>query len=213
MNHLRLPTSVPTFALNEVKCLLIAVRSSSIRSRKFERRSGPSLITPSTTRATAFSQGVELLVVLPGAELEIRDVLAPQAAPGLALGRDGRRGEDAAADQVEERRGELERARLAALSQQRRHEGGRRSRSAAPARTRGRSRTSARGRRTRRPRRRRGTPGSCRAGAGRGRSATDAPSRGRCAPGPSRTRRRRPSPRRRSSPGRCPRRHACLPSS
>ena len=39
-----------------------------------------------------------------------------------ALGRHRRRGEDAAADQVEERRRELERARLAALPQQRRDE-------------------------------------------------------------------------------------------
>ena len=66
MNHLRLPTSVPTFALNDVKCLLIAVRSSSIRSRKFESRSGPSSITPSTTRATAFSHGVSFSSSLPG---------------------------------------------------------------------------------------------------------------------------------------------------
>ena len=67
MNHFRLPASVPTFALNDVKCLLIDARSSSIRSRKRDRRSGPSSITPSTTWATAFSHGVRGSSLFPDA--------------------------------------------------------------------------------------------------------------------------------------------------
>ena len=55
-------------------------------------------------------------------ELEIGDVLVPEAAPDAALGRDLARVVVAAPDQVEDRRGELERARLAALPQQRRDE-------------------------------------------------------------------------------------------
>jgi hypothetical protein len=57
-NHSRLPTAVETFALKEVKCLLIEVRSSSMSSRNLESRCGPSAMTPSTTSATAFSHGV-----------------------------------------------------------------------------------------------------------------------------------------------------------
>ena len=58
----------------------------------------------------------------PGRELEVGDALVPEAAPDAALGGDLLRLVVAAPDQVEDRRGELERARLAALPQQRRHE-------------------------------------------------------------------------------------------
>ena len=40
MNHLRPRSRSPTAALNAVKRLLFAVRSSSIRSRNFDSRSG-----------------------------------------------------------------------------------------------------------------------------------------------------------------------------
>ena len=124
MNHFRLPTSVATFALNDVKCLLIDARSSSIRSRKRDRRSGPSSSTPSTTRATAFSHGVSGSARFPAASSR-SEMLSLRSPPQVdALRRDLGRGEDAPADQVEQRRGELERAGFASLSDQRRDERG-----------------------------------------------------------------------------------------
>src|SRR5439155_26986032 len=56
-------------------------------------------------------------------ELEISDRLVPQAAPELPLRRDGLRRVAAAPDQIEERRGELERAGADALPKQRWNEG------------------------------------------------------------------------------------------
>ena len=72
---------------------------------------------------TDVSHGVSSTGV-PGGELEVGDALGPQPAPDAPLGRHVLRGVVAAADQVEERRRELERAGLAALPQQRRHERG-----------------------------------------------------------------------------------------
>ena len=57
-----------------MKRLLIAVRSSSIRSRKRESRSGPPSITPVDDAGDRVSHGSELLVLLAGAELEVGDV-------------------------------------------------------------------------------------------------------------------------------------------
>ena len=55
-------------------------------------------------------------------ELEVGDLLVTEPAPDALLGRDGLRGVAAAPDQVEERRGELERAGLGLLAEERRHE-------------------------------------------------------------------------------------------
>ena len=57
-------------------------------------------------------------------ELEIRDLLGLEAAPDLPLGRHRLGAVAAAADQVEQRRRELERTRRAALGEQRRDERG-----------------------------------------------------------------------------------------
>ena len=114
----------PTLLLNAVKRCAIVVRcvldpvaearqplgaagEHAVDDRR--RRSAP---TPSSSLAVA------------GRELEVGDLLVPEPAPDLPLGRHRLRRVDAAADQVEERRGELERAGLAALAQQRRHERG-----------------------------------------------------------------------------------------
>ncbi len=55
-NHLRFFISEPTADLNEVKRSELPVRSSSIRSRNFERRSGPSARIESITWATGASK-------------------------------------------------------------------------------------------------------------------------------------------------------------
>ena len=98
-------------------------RSAAICSRNRDSRSEPPSSTSSTTSATAAPSPQRRRV--PGGELEIGDRLRAEASPRRRpLGRDRLRGVDAAPDQVEQRRRELERAGLPALAQQRRHERG-----------------------------------------------------------------------------------------
>ncbi len=67
---------------------------------------------------------VAKLGVLAGGYLEIGDRLTAEPGPDRALGRDGLGLVDAAANEVEERRRELVRPRLASLPEERRHECG-----------------------------------------------------------------------------------------
>ena len=205
LNQARPDTSFETADLNVVKRVLIVVRLFSISPRNSDSRSLPDPTTASATAATAASQGVSS-ISLPFRELEIGDLLAAETAPDLPLGRHGRRLVSVTTDQVEQRGGELERAGLATLAHQDRHERrlgvGRRlllvlavvARAVLPSRS-SRTRSS-----------RRGTQAASRARAGSAPCATGDASRSRFGRGRARRRLRRPSPRRRSWPARSPRR-------
>ena len=123
MNQLRLPTSVPTASLKSLNRCAFDVRSSSIRSRNFESRSGPSERTSSTTLATSASYGVRSSS-LPCESSRSAISSVSQPAPDAALGRHALGLVAPAPDQVEERRGELVRADPRPLRDERGHERG-----------------------------------------------------------------------------------------
>ena len=121
-NHLRPEISVPTADLNELKRSEFPVRSSSIRSRKSESRSGPSATIESTTWATGASKASTGGLDVSERQLEVRDLLRLQPAPDLPFRRHRLGAIAATPDQVEQRRRELERPRRAALGEETRHE-------------------------------------------------------------------------------------------
>ena len=75
MNHFRLPTSVPTFPLNAVKCGLIVARSASIRFAEARQSLGAILDHPVDDRGDRLLPRRQLLVAFAGRELEVGDAL------------------------------------------------------------------------------------------------------------------------------------------
>ena len=123
VNQLRLPTSVPTASLKSLNRCAFDVRSSSIRSRKRESRSGPSERTSSTTFATSASYGVRSSSLPCDSSRSAISSLS-QPAPDAALRRHALGLVAPATDQVEERRRELVRADPRPLRDERGHERG-----------------------------------------------------------------------------------------